>query len=822
MNWGAVVGKGQVREFCALKIFSLSVSGVLDSLNYLPVKRAPVASPPPSRFRIKEFELDAATCELRMAGTLVKLQPQPFRVLLLLVERAGQLVTREEIQRYLWKDSTFVDFEHGINFSISQIRVALDDDAEKPQYVETLPRRGYRFIGAVEESKQATTSGPDRIENVLALNRGAESPAETTVRRRWLATAAWVALVGVFGVGAYFIVPRAPVLTEKDTLLLADCTNTTGDAVFDGTLRQGLEMQLQQSPFLNLVSENRVQQTLRLMSKPADARLTPEIARDLCQRVGSKAYIESSIANLGNDYVIGLKAVSCATGDLLAQEQVQALGKEKVLNGLSQAAVRMRGKLGESLSSVQKFDTPLAQATTPSLEALRALSLGKKALDNGDYPASVLSFQRAIALDPDFAMAYCGLSASYTDLGERSLAVANAKKAYELRERASELEKFGVESNYDWLVTGDLEKVREVYELFVQTYPRDSDAHFNLGNIYDNLGQYEKGLQQARESIRLEPTSGLNHAYLVYSYLALNRLSEARAAVKEALAKYPDLPPLRAELYVLAFLENDSTEMAQQVAWAAGKKGIDDALLGLEAATSAYSGRLAKAREQSRGAVASAEEAKERERAASHQANAAMHEALFGNRLEARLMAAAALQRSGGRDIQYVAALALALAADSAKSQSLADNLVRLFPEDTIVRLNYLPTLRAQLALNHKDGAKAIETLRVASPYELMTPANPTLALEMYPVFVRGQAYLETHQGSEAAAEFQKILEHRGIVNLESIGALAHLGLARAYALQGDTDKAKVAYQDFLTLWKNADPDIPVLIAARAEYAKLQ
>jgi tetratricopeptide (TPR) repeat protein len=631
-----------------------------------------------------------------------------------------------------------------------------------------------------------------------------------------------LALVGALAGGGYFILHRAPLLTEKDTIVLADFTNTTGDAVFDGTLRQGLEMQLQQSPFLGLISENRVQQTLLLMNKPADARLTPEIARDLCQRVGTKAYIESSIANLGNDYVIGLKAVSCATGDSLAQEQVQVLGKEKVLDGLSQAAVRLRKKLGESLSSVQKFDTPLAQATTPSLEALQALSLARKAHDNGDYPAAVLSLQRAIALDPNFAAAYSGLSASYIDLGERSLAVANAKKAYELRERASELEKLGIESSYDWLVTGDLEKVRQVYELFVQTYPRDANAHFNLGNVYDNLGQYEQGLEQARESLRLEPTSPLNHAYLVYSYLVLNRLSEAQVAAKEALAKYPDLLPLHGDLYVLAFLENDSTGMAQELAWATRNKGIDDALLGFQASLSAYSGRLAKARERSRRAVASAEEAKERETAASHDANSALREALFGNRREARLLSAAALQRSGGRDVQYAAALAFAMAADSAKSQSLADELATLFPEDTIVRRNYLPTLRAQLALNHKDGAKAIDTLRVASPYELMTPANPTLLLEMYPVFVRGQAYLQTHQGREAAAEFQKILEHRGIVNLVPIGALARLGIARAYAVQGDTVKAKAAYQDFLTLWKDADPGIPILLAAKAEYAKLR
>jgi DNA-binding winged helix-turn-helix (wHTH) protein/tetratricopeptide (TPR) repeat protein len=784
-----------------------------------------VASSAPTRFRISEFELDAATGELRKAGALVKLQPQPFRVLLLLVERAGQLVTREEIQGCLWKDSTFVDFEHGINFSINQIRVALEDDAEKPRYVETLPRRGYRFIGEVEESRtpnQSAVSVTDRVENVPVLKGSLEASAETAVKRRWLASAAWMALAGAFAGGAYFISHRAPVLTEKDTLVLAEFSNTTGDPVFDDTLRQGLELQLEQSPYLSLISESRVQQTLRLMSKAADARLTPEIARDLCQRVGSKAYIASSIAKLGDDYVIGLKAVSCATGESLAQEQVQAMGKEKVLDGLSQAAVRLRAKLGESLSSVQKFDTPLAQATTPSLEALQSFSIGGKTLNSGNYPASVRAFQRAIALDPNFAVAYGALSASFMDLGESSLAIANAKKAYELRERTSEREKFAIESTYDWVVTGDLEKAREVYELFVRTYPRDPDAHFNLGNLYDNLGQYEKGLEEARESLRLEPDSELNYGYLVYSYLTLNRLHEAKDAANEALVNYPDSAILHGDLYLFAFLENDSKGMAQQQAWTTGKKGFEDVLLRCEAGRSLYSGQLAKAREHSRRSVASAEEAKEKERAAGHEADAALYEALFGNQLQAQHLAASALQRSGGRDVQYAAALALAMAADSAKSQALADDLVRLFPEDTIVRLNYLPTLRAQLALNHKDAVKAIETLQVASPYELITPANPTLSLELYPVFVRGQAYLQAHEGSEAAAEFQKIHNHSGLINFAPIGALAYLGLARAYVLQGDVAKARSAYQDFLTLWKDADSDIPILKEAKVEYAKLQ
>jgi len=380
-----------------------------------------------------------------------------------------------------------------------------------------------------ERTPAAATDDPDArtapaLEAALTPAAGLESKRTAGAQapsRRWKFAVSFAALTVAFVAGGlYWRSSRDMRLTEKDTLVLADFANTTGDTVFDGTLRQALELQLEQSPFLSLVSESRVQQTLRLMGKSADAQLTPDMARDLCRRVGGKAYIESSIANLGNDYVIGLKAVNCATGDSLAQEQVQALGKGKVLDGLSLAAVRLRGKLGESLSSVLKFDTPLPQATTPSLEALQALSAGRKALNNGDYAASVLSFQRAIALDPNFAVAYASLAASYGDLGERSLAVTNAKKAYELRERTSEREKFQLEVSYDWLVTGDLEKAREVSELFVQTYPRDSDAHFNLGNIYDNLGQYEKGLAQARESLQLEPDSPLNYGYLVCTHVS--------------------------------------------------------------------------------------------------------------------------------------------------------------------------------------------------------------------------------------------------------------------------------------------------------------
>jgi tetratricopeptide (TPR) repeat protein len=654
--------------------------------------------------------------------------------------------------------------------------------------------------------------------------------ARSVQRWRIAIPAAAIVILGVLIGGWLYHARRAHALNETDTVVLADFANSTGDPVFDGTLRQGLAVQFEQSPFLGLVSDQRIQQTLRLMGQPADAKLTPEIARDLCQRAGSKASLSGSIASLGSQYVLGLKAVNCRTGDSLAQEQVTADGKERVLKALGEAAAKMRAKLGESLSTVQKFDTPVEQATTPSLEALQAYSLGRKTqVGKGDSAGAVPFFQRAIRLDPNFAMAYASLGTSYNNLGETSQAAENTRKAYELRERVSEREKFYIESHYHDFVTGDLEKGRQVYELWAQTYPRDTVPPNNLGVIYGNLGQHDKALAEIRETFRLDPSSGLSYAGLVADYLNLNRLEEARATAEEAQAKKFDSPRLRFNLYWLAFLQNDAAGMAQQAAWSAGKPGVEDILLADEADTTAYAGRLGKAREFSRRAVASAERAEEKETAAGYEADAALREALFGNAADARRRAAAALALSTGRDVQYGAALALALAGDVARVQALADDLAKRFPEDTIVQFNYLPALRAQLTLNRNDPAKSsgagasksIEALQAAAPYELGTAASVLLAA-LYPVYVRGEAYLAGHQGSEAAAEFQKILDHRGVVFEEPIGALAHLGLAHAYALQGDTAKARAAYQDFFTLWKDADPDIPILRAAKFEYAKLQ
>jgi len=646
--------------------------------------------------------------------------------------------------------------------------------------------------------------------------------AATDGRKLWkLAVPVVLVALAVAG-GLYYRSHQSKRLTEKDTIVLADFTNTTGDSVFDGTLRQGLTVQLEQSPFLGLVPDQRIQQNLRLMGQPPDARLTPEIARELCQRTEGAAVLDGSIASLGSQYVLGLKAESCRTGDSLAEEQARAAGKEQVLAAMDKAAANLRSKLGESLSTVQKFDTPIEQATTPSLEALQAYSLGRKTLAaKGDNAAAVPLFQRAIRLDTNFAMAYASLGTSYGNLGETNLGAENTRKAYELRERVSEREKFYIESHYYSIVTGDLEKARRAYELWAQTYPRDWLPPDNLGGIYRILGQYDKRLAENRESLRLDPTSAWSYAYLVYPYLNLNRLEEARATAEEAQAKHLDSPLLRIGLYQLAFLQNDASGMAQQVNWAAGKSGVEDVLLAREADTAAYSGRLGEARDFSRRAVASAARAEEKEKAAIYEADAALREALFGNAAAGRQRATAALGLSTGRDVKYGAALALAMVGDAARARALAEDLAKRFPEDTLVQFNYLPTLHAQFALSRNDASKAIEALQAAAPYELGDPTEAFTFLSLYPVYVRGEAYLAGHQETgAAAAEFQKILDHRGVVFNEPIGALAHLGLARGEALKGDLAKARVAYEDFLTRWKDADPDIPILKQAKAEYAK--
>ena len=813
---------------------------------------------PPSSgvVRFAAFEVDLANAEVRKHGFRIRLQDQPFRVLQILLEHPGELVTREELQRQIWPADTFVDFEKGLNNAVKRLRDALGDSAGQPRIIETHARRGYRFVAHIErlhgpngDSARVNPEVPPKLEEVInkalekdkksryqsaadmrtdlqRLKRDSESgraaddadeAASKFARKsiRWAAVVGATMLVIGVAVGGRWIYSRnAHALTDKDTIVLADFTNTTGDLVFDGALRQGLAVQLEQSPFLTFVPDQRVQQTLRLMGQPPDARLTPEIARDLCQRTQSAAFINGSIASLGSQYVLGLRAVSCRTGDSLAEEQTTADGKERVLSALGDAAAKLRAKLGERLSTVQKLDTPLEQATTTSLEALQAYSQGGKALSGGDDAAAVSFFLRAIRLDPNFAMAYAKLATSYGNRGDGSLAVEYTKKAYELREQVSERERFYIESHYHDYVTGDLEKARQIYELWAKAYPGDSLPPFALIGIYWILGEYEKALAEAREALRLEP-SAQSYAELIVAYINLNRLEEARATAEEAQAKQLDSLELRIFFYVLAFFNSDAAGMEKQVEWAVGKPDIEGVILSEEADANAILGRLKTAGDFYRRSVDSLERSGNKELAAGYEADAAEREALFGNIAQARHRIDSALRLSMGRDVQYGAALPLALIGDAARAQELADHLGKRFPEDTVVKIFYLPTIRAQLALSRNDSSKAIEVLQTAAPYELGRAAR------LYPIYIRGEAYLAAHQGKEAAAEFQKILDHRGVAPLFPIHALAHLQIGRAYAMQGDIAKAKAAYQDFLTLWKDADPDIPIFIAAKAEYAKL-
>ena len=647
-------------------------------------------------------------------------------------------------------------------------------------------------------------------------------PAAKSTRFRWAAAAATVVVMGLAVGGWLLFSRRAHALTDKDTIVLADFTNTTGDAVFDGTLRQGLSVQLEQSPFLSIISDQQIQQTLQMMGQKPDVKLTPEIAREICQRTGSAAALDGSITQIGTPYLLTLKTVNCSNGETLASTEVQASDKNHVLDALGKTASEMRNKLGESLSTVQKFDTPLEQATTPSLEALKAFSSGRGA---ASPPLAIPFLKRAIELDPNFAVAYAWLGVWFTSIGEPSIAADYTSKAYELRDRASEPEKYFISAIYYKEVTGNLEKAEQSCKLWAQDYPRAEMPHDYLsGGIYPQMGRYDGVVSEAQEAIRLKPDYSVSYVLLMFGDMALNRLDDANATYRQAFERklYHFFYPLA--LYQMSFLQNDAAGMKQQVTLSAGQPEIEATLLANEADTAAYSGRLREAEDLTRRAMESAERTEKKEKAATFSATSGLREALFGNAEEARRLAAQAMEHSAGVDVVYGSALALVYAGDNGQAQELTEGLDKRFPEATIVQFNYLPSLRAKLALNRGNAKEAIEILRAAAPYELgrTTFTGDYFWNALYPVYVRGEAYLAVHRGAEAAVEFQKILDHRGIVLNLPIGALAHLQIGRAYAMQGDIAKAKAAYQDFLTLWKDADPDIPVLIAAKAEYAKLK
>ncbi|MFZ3215040.1 MAG: protein kinase [Candidatus Acidiferrales bacterium] len=650
-----------------------------------------------------------------------------------------------------------------------------------------------------------------------------EAPAAGAAKKRWPWIAGGAAAIALaLASGAYFLHRGGATLTNKDTVILADFTNTTGDPVFDGTLRQGLAAQLEQSPFLSLVSDERIAQTLTLMAEAKDARLTPEVARDVCQRTASAATIEGSISSLGSQYVLGLKAVNCRNGDLLADEQATASGKEQVLKALGDAATALRGKLGESLASVQKYDALPEDVTTSSLEALQAYALGNRTVNVvNDYAAGIPMFQRAISLDPNFAMAYLRLGQSYQPLSELDRAAEYTRKAYELRERTSGSEKLAITSFYELMVTGNLEAARTAYQLWAQTYPRDEEPQEYLWIVYAQLGDYDKANAAAVEAAKLNPASGNDYVNLAYSYQWINQLEQSRATIEQAHAHHVDSPWFPLLLYNVNFLAHDAAAMQQQVASAMGKPGVEDQILFLESETAAYNGEMAKSRELTRRAADSAQRTDEKETAGEYLAHASVRDALAGDAAAAKQDAQAALELTHSKQVEAFAGIALGLADDSTGAERLAGDLGKRFTEDTIVQFIYLPMIHAALALRKGDAERAVDALAPAAPYEL-AQTNTAFTFALYPVYLRGEAYLAAKQGAAAQAEFQKIVEHWGVVGNQPIGGLAHLGLARAYALQGDAGKARAAYDDFFALWKGADADVPVLKEAKAEYAKLK
>jgi eukaryotic-like serine/threonine-protein kinase len=694
---------------------------------------------------------------------------------------------------------------------------------------------GRAAVQSVAEEDEATADivAPATAQPPTKPARGkhqaAPSMAQTVVvqpqssRRGKILVPVFVVVAGLLGGGLFWRLRQPQRLTAKDTIVLADFTNTTGDPLFDATLKEALAIDLGQSPFLNILSDQQINETLRLMGQTPGERVAEDTAREVCQRAGGKAYILGRVGTLGGQYVVSLNAFNCLTGDALARAQVESVSKEHILEALSRTTSTLRSELGESLASVQKFDVPLDQTTTPSLEALKAYSLGLKAENEKGAVDAIPFFQRASELDPNFALAYVRLAVNHSNLNQAAVATEYITKAFELRDRVSEREKLHITTLYYDVGTGELEKATDSYKQWIETYPRDFVGRTNLGNEYAIKGGYEQAVTESQEGLRLEPNDVYAYSNLGAYYLALNRVDEAQATIDQALSRKLDDVNLRAVIYGLGFVRGDSAKMQQQVVWSAGKAGGEDLLLSYQSDTEAYFGHLEKARELSRRAVEVARRSDRKEPAALWQVNAAVRESMLGNSKLARENAASALSIvPDSKDTEALAAIAWARSGELSRAESLIADLGKRFPLNTGVQSVWLPTIRAQVEIARGNPAKAVELLETASQYELGEWIGSLYNSCLYPVFVRGDAYLALHQGNAAVAEFQKILDHRGVVWNCSTGALAHWGIARAYAVSGDTAKAKAAFQDFFALWKDADPDVPILKEAKAEYEKLK
>lgn len=777
----------------------------------LPVSDSPSGSTK-ELYEFGPFRVDAEKEIVVRAGEPVPLTPKTFQILLVLIRNNREVVTKDDLMKTVWPD-TFVE-EANLSRNIFMLRKALGESAQDHRYIVTVPGRGYRLAESVRMV-------PDQELSVVAASHARmQLEVKDTRPWRWVATIAALAIVASgFVLYRYFSQRRAK-LSATDTVVLADFNNSTRDPVFDQTLRQGLAIQLEQSPFLSIIPDQRIQHVLRLMGQSPNTRLTTEIARGICERTGSAAVLEGSIALIGSQYVVGLTATTCRDGRMLDQEQVQAANKEEVLSALSQVASRFRKRIGESLNTIQEHNTPLDEATTPSLEALEAYSTGWQLHRTTGTMAALPFLQRAVEIDPNFALAHATLGREYANIDEFDRAAESSARGWQLQNHASDPEKFFIAATYQILATGNLEQARQTCEAWAHAYPRDATPRTMLAGFPNKAsGRYEQAIAWAQQATELNPDFAIAYYNLAVNNFYLGRIEEAENTLRRAAGRGLQIDEYLMLEYDIAFLKNDKTGMQKAADLARERSGGEAWIANREANTLAYSGQLHQAKALFQRSVDQDMQQALPERAALWDAGESLREAWFGNTADAIARANAALKLSNNSEVEYGAALALAIVKD-ARAESLAENMEKRFPENSVVRFSYMPVLRARIALNHGDTSKAIEALQVAVPYEL--GATHELIGALYPIYMRGEAYLAAGRGTEAAVEFQKILNHREVVGSDPIGALAHLQLGRACALAGDKAKAKAAYEDFFKLWRDADPGIPLLKQARAEYQRLQ